>query len=84
MCRRSAESSGALLLRRGLCSGHEQLAGLCGALRKRRDWLWTFTKVQGIEPTNNAAERALRLAVIHRKLSIAPRTSRAAAIWNGS
>jgi transposase len=31
--------------------------------------LWTFVTVDGIEPTNNAAERALRGPVIHRKLS---------------
>jgi transposase len=31
--------------------------------------LWTFLKVQGIEPTNNAAERALRHAVLWRKSS---------------
>ena len=32
--------------------------------------LWTFTTVEGIEPTNNPAERALRTPVIHRKLSL--------------
>jgi hypothetical protein len=32
-------------------------------------WLWTFVEVQGVEPTNNAAERSLRHAVIWRKLS---------------
>ena len=31
--------------------------------------LWTFTTVQGVEPTNNPAERALRGPVIHRKIS---------------
>ncbi len=31
--------------------------------------LWTFTTTDGIEPTNNPAERALRGPVIHRKLS---------------
>jgi len=31
--------------------------------------LWTFVTVEGVEPTNNAAERALRGPVIHRKLS---------------
>lgn len=31
--------------------------------------LWTFVTVQGVEPTNNAAERSLRGPVIHRKLS---------------
>jgi transposase len=31
--------------------------------------LWTFATVDGVEPTNNAAERSLRGPVIHRKLS---------------
>jgi transposase len=31
--------------------------------------LWTFLTVDGVTPTNNAAERALRGPVIHRKLS---------------
>ena len=31
--------------------------------------LWTFVSVEGVEPTNNPAERALRGPVIHRKLS---------------
>jgi transposase len=32
--------------------------------------LWTFVVLEGIEPTNNPAERALRSPVIHRKLSL--------------
>ena len=32
--------------------------------------LWTFVTVNGIEPTNNPAERALRAPVIHRKISL--------------
>jgi transposase len=32
--------------------------------------LWTFTTIDGVEPTNNPAERALRGPVIHRKLSL--------------
>ncbi len=31
--------------------------------------LWTFVTIDGVTPTNNAAERALRGPVIHRKLS---------------
>jgi transposase len=31
--------------------------------------LWTFLTIPGVTPTNNAAERALRGPVIHRKLS---------------
>jgi transposase len=32
--------------------------------------LWTFASIEGVEPTNNPAERALRGPVIHRKLSL--------------
>ena len=31
--------------------------------------LWTFVRVEGVEPTNNASERALRHAVIWRRIS---------------
>lgn len=42
-------------------------AGLCRALLKLWPALWTFVTVPGVEPTNNAAERALRPAVLWRK-----------------
>jgi transposase len=32
--------------------------------------LWTFTTTDGVQPTNNPAERALRSPVIHRKVSL--------------
>jgi len=32
--------------------------------------LWTFTTIEGVQPTNNPAERSLRSPVIHRKLSL--------------
>jgi transposase len=32
--------------------------------------LWTFAAHDGVEPTNNHAERSLRGAVIYRKLSL--------------
>jgi transposase len=57
------------LLLRGTFSGHERLVGMCDELCRHRDWLWTFLEVEGVEPTNNASERALRPAVIWRKLS---------------
>ena len=31
--------------------------------------LWTFSQVEGVEPTNNQAERALRRAVLWRRKS---------------
>jgi len=64
------------LLLRGRVSGNRKLYGFCDELDRHRDWLWTFTKVQGIEPTNNTAERALRPAVIYRKLSFGTQSQR--------
>ena len=57
------------LLLRGAFSGNRSIAGMCRELYDHRDWLWTFVRVEGVEPTNNASERALRHAVIWRKLS---------------
>lgn len=48
---------------------HSKLYGMCELLYQDRNWLWTFLNVKGVEPTNNASERALRPAVIWRKLS---------------
>jgi transposase len=41
--------------------------GLCANLLELWPALWTFAHVEGVEPTNNAAERALRPAVLWRK-----------------
>lgn len=57
------------LLLRGMFSGNSKLSGMCEPLYHHRDWLWTFLEVDGVEPTNNVSERALRPAVIWRKLS---------------
>jgi transposase len=57
------------LLLRGVFSGNGRLTGMCDALWRDRENLWTFIEVEGVEPTNNQAERALRHAVIWRKLS---------------
>jgi len=57
------------LLLRGAYSGNRRLVGMCRELYDHRDRLWRFVEVDGVEPTNNASERALRHAVIWRKLS---------------
>jgi transposase len=41
----------------------------CKELVEHREHLWTFIDSECVEPTNNAAEQALRHAVIWRKLS---------------
>lgn len=53
------------LLLRGAFAG----IGMAEELSNHSEWLWTFVDVEGVEPTNNASERALRHAVIWRKLS---------------
>ncbi|MGO9597159.1 MAG: IS66 family transposase, partial [Isosphaeraceae bacterium] len=44
-------------------------AATCFEILKVEEGLWAFTRVQGLDPTNNAAERALRHAVIRRRIS---------------
>jgi transposase len=46
-----------------------RVRGFCRELWEYRERLWVFVEVEGVEPTNNAAERSLRHAVIWRKLS---------------
>ena len=41
--------------------------GTCREILKRREALWTFVQVEGVEPTNNTAERAIRPGVQWRK-----------------
>jgi transposase len=64
------------LLLRGAFSGNPALAGTCRELYEHRERLWTFLEVEGVEPTNNASERALRHAVIWRKLSFGTQSGR--------
>jgi transposase len=47
----------------------EQTAATCREVLRVEPALWTFVRVEGVEPTNNAAERALRHAVQWRKSS---------------
>ena len=56
-------------LRRGAACDCARTAGTCRELLAGETHLWTFVRVEGVEPTNNHAERALRHGVIYRKLS---------------
>jgi transposase len=56
-------------LRRGAGCGCAKTAATCRELLSGERHLWTFVRVEGVEPTNNDAERALRHGVIYRKLS---------------
>ncbi len=57
------------LLGRGAGCGCAGTAGVCRELLAVEPALYTFAQVEGVEPTNNAAERALRHAVCWRKTS---------------
>lgn len=50
----------------------------CKAILKVEPLLWTFTENADVEPTNNAAERAIRSAVIWKKRSFGVESERGA------
>lgn len=56
-------------LRWGAEAGGKKLAGFFGHLLAHWESLWVFLDVEGVEPTNNHAERLLRPAVVWRKTS---------------
>jgi len=56
-------------LEEGSKCGCAKASATCLEILKVEEGLWTFARVKGIEPTNNAAERALRFAVIWRRIS---------------
>ena len=58
------------LLEAGSRCGVPKTAGTCRDILKRREALWTFVQVAGVEPTNNAAERSIRPGVLWRKGSV--------------
>ena len=59
-------------LKRGLLQAstmdHKAARNLGKDLLRNWDKLWVFLKVEGVEPTNNAAERALRPLVILKRI----------------
>ena len=56
-------------LENGQSCGCAKTAATCFEILKVEEGLWTFVRVEGIEPTNNGPERALRHAVICRRIS---------------
>jgi len=55
------------LLEAGSRCGVSKTVGTCRDILKRREALWTFVQVEGVEPTNNTAERSIRPGVLWRK-----------------
>jgi transposase len=55
------------LLEAGQTCGVPKTEGTCREMLKLRQALWTFVRHPEVEPTNNAAERAIRPGVLWRK-----------------
>jgi len=66
---KKVERSVGRLLRKAAVCGNAKTEGMAKAILKHEPALFTFVLATGVEPTNNAAERALRGAVIWRKIS---------------
>lgn len=54
-------------LTEGTTCGHAKTEGTCKEILKVEAHLWTFAREDGVDPTNNRAERSLRHGVIWRK-----------------
>jgi transposase len=61
-----------------LCAkrGNQKAKRQCGEILQHESAMWNFVSREGVEPTNNAAERALRPAVIWRKISFGSESDR--------
>lgn len=57
------------LLRRGMHCRSRRVASMCRTLLSGLHSMWTFVRLEGVEPTNNLAERTIRHAVVWRKSS---------------
>ena len=55
------------LLLAGSTTAKKKTAGMCTEILKLKVALWTFVDHEGVEPTNNVGERAIRPAVMWRK-----------------
>ena len=55
------------LLKEAAVCDNKRTAGMAREILKLKQALFTFVDVEGLEPTNNTAERALRPAVLWRK-----------------
>ncbi len=64
------------LLEAGARAGHKKTRNTCANILKVERCLWAFVRAAGVEPTNNAAERALRRAVLWRKNSFGTQSAR--------
>ncbi len=65
-----------LVLERAGATGIARLSGSCADILAHRDALWTFVTHEGVDPTNNHAERELRAFVLWRRRSFGSQSER--------
>lgn len=63
-------------LENGAGLGVRGVSGSCTDIIEHRQALWTFVHTEGVEPTNNHAERELRAFVLWRKSSFGSQSDR--------
>lgn len=63
-------------LERGSDAEIDRVSGACADMLAHREALWTFVTHDGVEPTNNHAERELRAFVLWRKRSFGTQSER--------
>jgi len=73
---RNAQVAMETLLARGVELRLKGLSGACQDILDHKEALFTFAYKQGVEPTNNRAERALRAFVLWRKVSFGSQSQR--------
>ena len=64
------------LLEEGARSEGYETPGKCRGILRTEPAMWTFVEREGVEPTNNIAERAVRPVVILRKTSLGSQSER--------
>jgi transposase len=64
------------VLERARASKLTHVSGSCKDILEHRAALWTFVEQEGVEPTNNHAERELRAFVLWRKRSFGTQSNR--------
>jgi transposase len=64
------------LLERAVAKKVKGLSGSCEDILEHREALWTFVEREGVEPTNNHAERELRSFVLWRRRSFGSQSER--------
>lgn len=64
-----------VFLKSGRDGSDRKVAGMCSDILHHWQALWTFASVEGMDPTNNVAERSLRKAVLWRKNCFGTRSS---------